>query len=204
MANKRMAVLAYSALIFSLIVIAPSCNSDKPTPPPSASSVVTYNPGEAGGVVEDTFTAYATVRAIDSKTRQVTLENGQGTKAVFTAPAEVRNFDQLKVGDRVKATLIQRLVVFVDKDAPNGAAHATMIASAPKGAKPGAMVAEAYEIVATVDSIDTANRNATLRFSDGQQVKVLIRPGVDLTQYSAGDKVVIRVTAQLSLIAQAQ
>jgi len=202
MATKRMRILVNHGLMLAFNLAAASCSSEKPTPSPT--SVVNYNPGEAGGVVEDTFTAYATVRAIDAKSRHVTLENDEGAKAIFTAPPEVRNFDQLHVGDRVKATLIERLTVFVDKGAQTRAAHAAMIASAPEGAKPGMLVGEVFETVATVDAIDTANRNATLRFVNDLRIKVPIRPGVDLSKYSVGDKVVIRVTARLSLIAQAQ
>jgi len=56
------------------------------------------------------------------------------------------------------------------------------------------MVADMYEIVASVKSIDSANRTAILQFSDGQTRTVHVRPDVDLSRYKVGDSVVIRVT----------
>ena len=81
--------------------------------------------------------------------------------------------------------------------------HVAALSSAPKGDKPGAMVAEVYEIVATVQSIDTVARTATLKFPDGQSRTVAVRPDVDLTRYAAGDSVVIRVTASLAILVRA-
>ncbi len=80
--------------------------------------------------------------------------------------------------------------------------HAAALATAPKGAKPGAMVAEMYEIVASVKSIDSANRTAILQFSDGQTRTVHVRPDVDLSRYKVGDSVVIRVTSALSVLVE--
>ncbi|HEX4795055.1 MAG TPA: hypothetical protein VH370_14775 [Humisphaera sp.] len=202
MLSKRIGIFANYGLMLAFVAAAASCNSEKPVAPPTVTEVTTYTPGEAGGTIEETFTASAVVREINAKTRQVTLENEEGTKAIFTAPPEVRNFDQLKVGDHVKATLVQRVVVFVDSDAKASATHAELIATAPKGAKPGALVAEAYEITATVESIDTAARRAKLRFADGQRKTVSVRRGVDLSQYKVGDGVVIQVTAHLMVIAE--
>jgi len=64
------------------------------------------------------------------------------------------------------------------------------------------MVADMYEIVASVKSIDSANRTAILQFSDGQTRTVHVRPDVDLSRYKVGDSVVIRVTSALSVLVE--
>jgi Cu/Ag efflux protein CusF len=151
-------------------------------------------------VYEDSVTAYATVRGVDPATRKVTLETADGNRATFTAPPEVRNLDQLRSGDRVKATFTERLTVLVNQDATPGGDYATASARTPKGAKPGAIVAESYEAVASVKSIDTAKRTATLEFADGKTIPVPVREDVDLTRYKAGDHVLIRVTDVLSVL----
>jgi translation elongation factor P/translation initiation factor 5A len=160
-------------------------------------------PGEAGGVIEDTFTASATVAAVDPATRKITLTSEDGNKATFTVPAEAHNFDQIHVGDKVNATIVERMVVFVRSATTEPTVtHAAAVARAPKGAKPGALIAESFEIVAAVKAIDADKRTATLQFSDGQTKVVPVRKDVDLSRYKVGDSVVIRVTEALALLVQ--
>lgn len=163
-------------------------------------------PGEAGGVLEDTFTASAKVSAIDPATRKVTLAADDGSSATFTAGPEIRNFDRLHVGDTVTATVNERLVVFVRSSSgggdPPSVSHAAALARAPKGAKPGALIGESFEIVATIAAIDPDQRTATLKFFNGETRTVPVRADVDLSRYKVGDSVVIRITEALSVLVQ--
>ena len=163
---------------------------------------VAVTPGEAGGVVEETVTETVTVRAIDTTARTIALQLPDGTTAHFTAGPELRNFDQLKVGDRIRATAVSRLSVFVDREGPAGPASAEVLARSPKGAKPGGLVAQTYEVVGTVKSIDTGTRRAVLEFSDGTTKTVPVRKDVDLSRYKPGDNVVIQVTQQLTVVTE--
>jgi hypothetical protein len=198
--------LAAAVLLSAGILVLASCSSDKKKAEPSAATgtgttVVSVTPGVAGGAVEDTFTASVSVAAVDKSSRKITLAASDGGKATFTAGPEIRNFDQIRVGDKVTATFTERLVVFVRGDgADPSVSHAAALAAAPKGAKPGVMVGEAYEIVASIKSIDSANRTATLQFSAGQAKTVKVRQDVDLARYKAGDTVVIQVSAALALL----
>jgi Cu/Ag efflux protein CusF len=216
MVTKMLSVTPVAGAVLSACLFtAVSCNTDKKEKPEATAAApaakesssgegtrsVALIPGEAGGVLEESFTAHATVRGVDKSTRKVTLESEDGTKASFTAPPEMRNIDQLKVGDRVKATIAQRIVISVNSgSAAPSEAHAAMVARAPKGAKPGAIVAESFEVVSTVKAIDSAARRATLQFSDGSTKSVPVRADVDLGKYKVGDTVVIRVTEQLSVL----
>ena len=200
--------LAGAALLLAGALGLASCTSEKKaetasSAPPQSARTVSVQAGEAGGVVEDTFTVSAKVSDLDRPSRHITLTASDGTKSSFTAGPQIRNFDQLLVGDNVKATLTERLVIFVRSGSEDlSVTHAAALATAPKGAKPGAMVAEMYEIVASVKSIDSANRNAILQFTDGQTRTVHVRPDVDLSRYKVGDSVVIRVTSALSVLVE--
>jgi len=209
------------ALALSAVVLASSasCSSEKKTEnakstPPAAqraggnastgTRTIDVTPGEAGGVVQETFTASATVQAVDPAHRRITLKGDGGNTATFTAPPEMRNFDQLRPGDRVKATVVSRLTVIVDEDqGPADDAYAATVARTPKGAKPGVLVAESYEIVGTIKLIDPVARRATIEFADGQTKTIPVRPDVDLTRYQPDDRVIIRVTQALRVIAEA-
>src|SRR5688572_14869977 len=197
--------VAAGIVLSGCLLAAVSCSSSEKDKPASSSAdggkrTINTVEGEAGGVVEDTFTASAKVKAIDKQTRKVTLVGESGDEASFIAPPEVRNFDQIKVGDTVKATFAQRLTVFVKEDGAPGEAHTASLTRAPVGASPKATMAESFEAVAVVDAIDSVNRKATLKWSDGDTTVVPVRKDVDLTKYKVGDRVVIRVTERLTVL----
>lgn len=217
---------AFALIAFSIVLISVSCSSQEKkattqsAPPAAAESsdektpaasarLEPSSPGEAGGTLEESFTVSATVSAVDPTTRRVTLTAADGRQATFIAGPEIRNFDQLRAGDKVNATLTERLVVFVrgagdgnGDGAPPSATHAKALAAAPKGAKPGALIAESFEVVAAVQAIDSVNRTATLRFVDGQSVTIPVRADVELSRYKVGDSVVIRVTHALAVLVE--
>lgn len=157
-------------------------------------------PGQPGGVRVETFKETATVTGIDQATRKVTLFTPDGTKTTFTAGPEVANFAQLEVGDQVKATVTEQLVVFVRQPGQSpevGAAAAVVLA--PLGAKPGGLLANTVEITAKVKSLDVKHQRATLLFPDGTSKTFKVRKDVDLTKQSVGDDVVIRATEAIAI-----
>jgi hypothetical protein len=202
---KRLSWHAIATLLLTagILAVASCTPQSKPHSTDGGTTVVSVTPGEAGGMIEDKFTVSATISAVNSSSRSVTLTGDDGSKATFKVPPEVRNFDQINRGDKVSATISERMVVFVRSGgADPSVARAAALAAAPKGAKPGAMVAETYEIVATITSIDTAKRTAMLQFADGQTRTVPVRADVDMSRYKVGDSVVIRVTATLSVLVE--
>jgi len=168
----------------------------------SESTTGAYTPGEAGGVATRIIKASATVTAIDPKTRKITLSTDDGSRATFTAPPEMHNFDQLHVGDKVNASLKEQLLVAVGPGTQPSGTYGAAVARAPKGARPGAIAAETFQVVGTVKTIDSVNRTATLQFADGDSVVVPVRKDVDLTRYKVGDSVVIRISQQLTVLTE--
>lgn len=191
------------ALTTLSIAAVAGCTSDKAPPPPTATRTVDAQPGVAGGTIVDTIRVSATVAAKDTVNRRITLLGSDGKKTTFKAGPEIVNFPQIKVGDRVNATLTQQLVVFVrPQGSAPGASGATAVAVAPKGAKPGIMMADTVEVNATLQSMDMVVRTATLRFDDGSTKMVKVRPDVDMTSYKPGDTVVIRMTEALGILVE--
>jgi len=66
---------------------------------PQAGGVVATAPGKA--MAAQTVKATATVEKVDKATRTVTLKMPNGSTRSVVAGDEVRNFDQIKVGDEV-------------------------------------------------------------------------------------------------------
>lgn len=195
--------LIKASLAASALAALAACTSDKAPPPPTASTTVAAEPGVAGGAIVDTVRVSATVAAKDTVNRRITLLGADGRRTTFKAGPDIVNFPQIKVGDQVNATLTRELVVFVrPQGSAPGAGEAAAVAVAPKGAKPGVLMAETAEVTATLVSMDMAVRTATLRFEDGATRTVNVRPDVDMTNYRPGDTVVIRVTEALAILVE--
>src|ERR1700761_8013895 len=84
---------------------------------PSTAVVVGSGPNGVGGAV--VTVDRATITAIDPATRMVTLQTPAGAQMTIHAGDEVRNFDQLKVGDRVVSRQTEALLLGLRK-VPNG------------------------------------------------------------------------------------
>ena len=159
-----------------------------------------YQPGVPGGVLVGTYQETATVTGIDRDKRKVTLVGRDGTMGVFKAGPNVVNFDQIQIGDQVKATVTQELVVFVRKSGePSSDGGVTTIALNPVGAKPGALVADTTEVTAKVTAVDLKKHKATLQFPDNTSKTFSVRPDVNLTEQAIGKEVVIRTTDAVAI-----
>jgi hypothetical protein len=156
--------------------------------------------GVPGGIAVQTYELTATVAAIDQGARKLTLLSQDGIKQTVKVGAEAVNFDQIQVGDRLKVRVTEQLVVYVsgEGEVPSDGG-AQLVALAPKGAKPGGIMAETAQVTAKVTALDTKRHKATLQFEDGTTKTVAVRPDVDLSQRKVGDKVVIRATEALAL-----
>jgi Cu/Ag efflux protein CusF len=187
--------------ILSVVIIGlASCSSSTPPKGKSSGYAAYHQQGVPGGVTVQTYQETATVRAIDAANRKVTLVSPDGTQTTVKAGPEVVNFGQIRVGDQVKATLVEQLVVFVREEGmPSSGGQASMVALAPVGAKPGVVMADTVEITATVRSIDLRHHKATLQFPSGRTSTFSVRPDVDLTKAKIGQEVVIRTTESMAL-----
>ena len=99
------------ALLPAALFTLTSCSSTSKPPPAVGSSRMTYTKGVPGGVIVQTFKMTATVTAIDQAKRKATLLGPDGKKFTVKVGPEAVNFDQVRVGDRVNATVTERMVV---------------------------------------------------------------------------------------------
>ena len=141
----------------------------------------------SGGRVEQVT---ATVTAIDAANRLVTLKGKKETDTIKMGP-EVVNFDQIKVGDQVKVTVSQGVVLSLQ--APGAKpVEPTVTASgqaAPIGAKPAGDVKVGLKGTVTVTKIDMKTRVATLESAEGRKFKVKAGKDIALDKVKVGDKV---------------
>ena len=173
------AVLAAGAVVFSASA----------QQAPMTSQSVTVTPGKA--VATSTTTASAVIVAIDATNRIVTLKTASGKTVEVVAGPEVKNFDQLKVGQKVKAAYSEALSLELKK---GGGKPLTMTekggaASAAAGAKPGAAGARQVTILADVVKVDTKTHLVTLKGPGGNSVDLHVEDPEQLKNIKKGDQV---------------
>ena len=151
---------------------------------------------EPGAIAVSVLKASATVEAVDTAKRTVTLKGQAGETRTLKCGPEVRNFDQIKVGDSVNLTFVDEVAAYVRKaDAPPVAEEGAMVALAPKGAKPGVMMAETVEVKAKIESVNTKKHTITFLNPDGSKKTVKVgKKAKELKELLKGDDVVLRIT----------
>jgi hypothetical protein len=132
-----------------------------------------------GIMLGDVVVMTATVEAIDQKDRAVALRGQAGNVFVVEIDDAVKNFKQIKVGDQVRVEYYEAVAVYFGKAGEHPAEDAeTIVATAPKGQKPGGMAIEAVDVSATVQAIDRTARTVTITGPEGNAVTVKVDPSV--------------------------
>jgi len=167
-------------------------------PPPTEQTTVKQT--STGVEIVDTIEITAAVVGINYDTRQIVLTGPYGREVSYRVDKSAVNFGQIKVGDRVKATVTEKLAVYLDKEkAPASAGVAASVNLAPKGATPGGVVAASSEVTATVTAVDVKTRRVTLMFVDGTTDTVKVGKAVDLSKVRPGDSVTARLTESVAI-----
>jgi hypothetical protein len=126
-------------------------------------------PGTPGYKAELTK-VQATVQSIDAKTREVTVVGPKGPVTIFVGP-EVKNFDNLKVGDKVNLSFYQGVAAQIVKGSqkvsdPAAAAFATPNATGP-GMTPGGVAGASATVTVKIEAIDLPTNTVAFKRSDG-------------------------------------
>jgi hypothetical protein len=152
----------------------------------------------AGGRVEQVS---ATIVAVDAAARTVTLENKKGEKETIKIGPEVKNFDQIKAGDKVTLTVSVGVVLSManpDAKAPEPTVTVQGDSAAP-GQKPAGDVKATVKGQVTVAAIDMKTRVVTLQGQEGRKYKVTAGPNIPLEKLKIGDKVNAEYTEAVAI-----
>jgi hypothetical protein len=146
-------------------------------------------------VKSQSVSATATVQAIDTANRRVTLRNDKGEEETFVVAPEVKRFDAVKVGDKVKMTYVESLVFQVRKPGePADKASLEAAVTRAKGVLPGATIAVQEKQTVTVKAIDPALPSITVTTEDGRTITRKIEQKKNLDGVKVGDKIDITYT----------
>ena len=119
----------------------------------------------------ETVEARATVTAIDASTRTVTLKTEAGDMLDVEAGSQVKNFDQIKVGDVVKATYTESVAfkVVPKGEIPGGASQTAQ--RIPGGAEVGQQLTSSFKVAA----VELANNVLWVTLPNGDTKKIHVK-----------------------------
>ncbi|HTO76743.1 MAG TPA: hypothetical protein VMQ61_11775 [Thermoanaerobaculia bacterium] len=149
----------------------------------------------------ETRSITATVEAVDSAKREVTLKGPEGNVVVVEVPQSVKRFSEIKVGDQLNVKYTESLVVALRKAEATAKLGTTTDTGVTRmeGAKPGAVVSRQITATVEVASIDKATSAVTVRRADGSTVAFRVEDPKNLEGVNVGDKIVVTYKEALAL-----
>lgn len=196
---KSKSLLVVSLCAVGLAGVAPMSAYADNQDMPSAVGVAAVGPGKA--LVAETVRREATVVGITPETRTVTLKGPQGRIFMVTCGDQVRNFDQIRVGDRVVSEYITSISLSLKKhgDGIRERTEKEDMARAPLGEKPAGVAGRQVTILANVTAVDSKNQVITLQGPEGRSVDLKIRDPEQLKNIKKGDQVEAVYTEALAI-----
>jgi hypothetical protein len=161
-------------------------------------------PDKPGVIFVERASTSAVVDAVDQSRRTVTLKRPDGQVVTLKAPPEIENFDQVRLGDRLRVDYLDAVALFVRQaGAPPETGETAAVGVAPKGDKPGAVTVNTTEVTAKVEAVDYGKRMLTLTGPGGNRRVVKVDDRVRrLNEVKAGDDVVVRHTESVVIAFQ--
>lgn len=166
---------------------------------PQAAVLAASPPGKvaAGEVVQ----LQGKVTSIDKAKRVVVVTGPQGNKVNFNCGEEVRNFDQIRVGDLVTLTYAQALALELRKVANNGIRERVESTDAVRtklGEKPGAAIETTVQVIANVVAVNPKAQTVTLR-GVKRTVELAVNDPAQLKDIKVGDQVEAKYVEAVAL-----
>lgn len=143
----------------------------------------------------DTISAVATIQAIDAAKRLVTIKDEDGVEDTIYVDPELKRFNELKVGDKIKVEYRESIVMQLRKPGdPVKAASDKTSLTAGTGKTPGGTLAREATTTVTVVSVDEAAASLTVKTAEGRTITRKVEDRKNLTRVKAGDRIDITLT----------
>jgi Cu/Ag efflux protein CusF len=189
--NKIVTVVAALALSMPLVSFAQNA--------PKAVAVTANAPGQAA--VSEGIQVQGKIKSVDKKARSVVIVGAAGNEIHMALGDEVRNFDQIRVGDLVTLTYIEALVLELRKVETKALRERVESEQAVR-AKPGEKLAGAVErtvrVIADVVAVNPKAKTVTLR-GPKRTVELAVNDVERFKEIKVGDQVEATYTEAVAL-----
>ncbi|CAM3723649.1 hypothetical protein [Polynucleobacter arcticus] len=160
--------------------------------------VMAQTPVAANAVVVDAamtdtvFQLYeGTVTKIDKKTRTIFFQNNDG-ESKFIAGPEIKNFDQIKKGDRLNVTYELAVAIELIKTKSDGIrskVETSSEATSKAGEKPTRTISNTTTIIADIVAVDRAKKLVSVKGPSGKVTVVTVKNPQLLADANVGEQV---------------
>jgi hypothetical protein len=186
-------------LALLLVTSALAAHTFAQQPAATGGTVVASEPGRA--TIARAAELSAQVVGLDKATRTVTLKGPKGKVVDIVAGDEVKNFDQIKLGDFVVARYVQALTLELRKTRVEGReiTERQEAVRAKPGEQPAAAVARQVTALADVIGVDPKKKTITLKGPRGNVVDLEVQNPEQFKVVKKGDQVEVTYTEALAL-----
>ena len=166
---------------------------------PAGAAVIMSEPGKA--LVARTVEASAKVVSIDPAERTVGLKGAGGKVVDVVCSDEVKNFDQIKLGDMVHVKYTESLYLELKKTKAGirEGAESGGIDRTPPGERPGGVAARQVVILADVVGVDPKAKTVSLRGPKGNVITLPVNNPDQFKVVKKGDQVEATYTVALAV-----
>jgi Cu/Ag efflux protein CusF len=189
--NKIVTVVAALALSMPLISFAQNA--------PKAVAVTANAPGQAA--VSEGIQVQGKIKSVDKTARSVVIVGAAGNEIHMALGDEVRNFDQIRVGDLVTLTYIEALVLElrkVETKALRERVESEQAVRAKPGEKPAGAVERTVRVIADVVAVNPKAKTVTLR-GPKRTVELAVNDVERFKEIKVGDQVEATYTEAVAL-----
>jgi ribosomal protein L6P/L9E len=167
---------------------------------PAAQSAAMVASAPGTGTVTSAVKISARVEAIDKAQRQVTLKGPKGNLRTVTAGPDVRNFDQINVGDMVVVRYVEELTLTLKKDGKELRSNTEVTdgARSKAGEKPAGIVGRQVEVTADVIAANAKTQTLTLK-GPNRTVELKVPDPKQFKLVKVGDQIQATYTEALAL-----
>jgi len=155
---------------------------------PEGGVLVESAPGVARAAA--TVEVAGTITGLDAETRLVTLKGDGGKDVTVTAGPEVKNFDQLHIGDRVTLQVFKSLTLELKKGSTAVVSRTEDAAkvSGEAGQPPGGALGRQVTVMAEVIGMDAESQVVTLK-GPNRSIDLEVRDPEQFKLIAVGDRV---------------
>ncbi|HEV7476933.1 MAG TPA: hypothetical protein VGO02_04255 [Burkholderiales bacterium] len=157
---------------------------------PDAAGAMASKTAPGKGTITNMARITASVEAIDTAARSVTLKGPRGNVVTLAVGPEVKNFDQVKVGDFVVVRYAEALTLELKKGGKELRQRSERegSAAAQPGGRPGAAAGRQITVIADVTAVDRKKQIVTLR-GPSRTVDLKLRDPEQIKLVKVGDQV---------------
>ncbi len=147
----------------------------------------------------NSVSATATIEAIDKANRLVTIKDEKGAEDTVYVGPEVKRFDEVKVGDKIRLTYTESIVMQVRKPGDPAPTSGDKTQAVRGTGAPSATISREQTTTVEVLAIDQKLPSITVKTADGRTVTRKVEERKNLEGVKVGDKIDITYTQAVVL-----